>query len=81
MGRYKFNKKLHFKNRIKGHTLARDVVDENTGEVLAQADTVVDAQTATAIQNAAIPAVWIKGVEREVKVLSNIDGRYRKLCT
>ncbi|WHE86589.1 DNA-directed RNA polymerase subunit beta [Lachnoanaerobaculum gingivalis] len=72
VGRYKFNKKLHFKNRIKGHTLARDVVDENTGEVLAQADTVVDAQTATAIQNAAIPAVWIKGAEREVKVLSNM---------
>ena len=72
VGRYKFNKKLHFKNRIKGHTLARDVVDENTGEVFAQADTVVDAQTATAIQNAAIPAVWIKGVEREVKVLSNM---------
>lgn len=72
VGRYKFNKKLHFKNRIKGHTLARDVVDENTGEVLAQADTVVDAKTATAIQNAAIPAVWIKGVEREVKVLSNM---------
>lgn len=72
VGRYKFNKKLHFKNRIKGHTLARDVVDENTGEVLAQADTVVDAQTATTIQNAAIPAVWIKGVEREVKVLSNM---------
>ena len=72
VGRYKFNKKLHFKNRIKGHTLARDVVDENTGEVLAQADTAVDAQTATAIQNAAIPAVWIKGVEREVKVLSNM---------
>ena len=72
VGRYKFNKKLHFKNRIKGHTLARDVVDENAGEVLAQADTVVDAQTATAIQNAAIPAVWIKGVEREVKVLSNM---------
>ena len=72
VGRYKFNKKLHFKNRIKGHTLARDVVDENTGEVLAQADTVVDAQIATTIQNAAIPAVWIKGVEREVKVLSNM---------
>ena len=72
VGRYKFNKKLHFKNRIKGHTLARDVVDENTGEVLAQADTVVDAQLATTIQNAAIPAVWIKGVEREVKVLSNM---------
>ncbi|EHO51974.1 DNA-directed RNA polymerase, beta subunit [Lachnospiraceae bacterium oral taxon 082 str. F0431] len=72
VGRYKFNKKLHFKNRIKGHTLSRDVVDENTGEVIAQAETVVDADIATAIQNAAIPAVWLHGVEREVKVLSNL---------
>lgn len=72
VGRYKFNKKLHFKNRIKGHTLSRDVVDENTGEVIAQAETVVDADIATAIQNAAIPAVWVYGVEREVKVLSNL---------
>ncbi|MFC2282592.1 MAG: DNA-directed RNA polymerase subunit beta, partial [Lachnoanaerobaculum saburreum] len=72
VGRYKFNKKLHFKNRIKGHTLSRDVVDENTGEIIAQAETVVDADIATAIQNAAIPAVWIHGVEREVKVLSNL---------
>ena len=72
VGRYKFNKKLHFKNRIKGHTLSRDVVDENTGEVIAQAETVVDADIATAIQNAAIPAVWIHGIEREVKVLSNL---------
>ena len=72
VGRYKFNKKLHFKNRIKGHTLSRDVVDENTGEIIAQAETVVDADIATTIQNAAIPAVWIHGVEREVKVLSNL---------
>ena len=72
VGRYKFNKKLHFKNRIKGHTLSRDVVDENTGEVIAQAETVVDADIAIAIQNAAIPAVWVHGVEREVKVLSNL---------
>lgn len=72
VGRYKFNKKLHFKNRIKGHTLSRDVVDENTGEIIAQAEIVVDADIATAIQNAAIPAVWIHGVEREVKVLSNL---------
>ena len=72
VGRYKFNKKLHFKNRIKGHTLSRDVVDENTGEVIAQAETVVDADIATAIQNAAIPAVWVHGFEREVKVLSNL---------
>ena len=32
----------------------------------------MDADIATAIQNAAIPAVWVHGVEREVKVLSNL---------
>ena len=37
VGRYKFNKKLALKNRIKGHVLAEDVVDATTGEVLASA--------------------------------------------
>ena len=37
VGRYKFNKKLHFKNRIVGHVLAEDVVDTTTGEILAEA--------------------------------------------
>jgi DNA-directed RNA polymerase subunit beta len=36
VGRYKFNKKLSFRNRIAGHILAEDVVDGN-GEILANA--------------------------------------------
>ena len=35
VGRYKFNKKLHFKKRIVGHKLSQDVVDTTTGEILA----------------------------------------------
>ena len=72
VGRYKFNKKLLFKNRITGHTLAADVVDEETGEILAQAGTSVDKELADAIQNAGVPFVWIQGVERNEKVLSNM---------
>ena len=72
VGRYKFNKKLHFKNRITGHTLAEDVIDTTTGEILAQAGTLVDKQLAEAIQNAAVPFVWLEGVERKQKVLSNL---------
>ncbi|WP_313072750.1 DNA-directed RNA polymerase subunit beta [Lacrimispora sp.] len=72
VGRYKFNKKLHFKNRITGHTLAEDVIDTTTGEILAQAGTIVDKQLAEAIQNAAVPFVWLEGVERKQKVLSNL---------
>ena len=39
VGRYKFNKKLHFNNRIAGHKLAEDVVESSTGEILAEAGT------------------------------------------
>ena len=72
VGRYKFNKKLHFKNRIAGHVLAKNVVDMSTGEILAEAGTAVDKDLATAIQNAAVPFVWIQGEERNQKVLSNM---------
>ena len=72
VGRYKFNKKLHFKNRITGHVLAEDVVDTTTGEILAEAGTTVDKQLATDIQNAAVPFVWLEGVEHKQKVLSNL---------
>lgn len=72
VGRYKFNKKLHFKNRITGHVLAEDVVDTTTGEILAETGTTVDKQLATDIQNAAVPFVWLEGTERKQKVLSNL---------
>ena len=55
-----------------GHTLAEDVVDADTGEVLAEAGTVVDRALATEIQNAGIPYVWVEGLTRKVKVLSNL---------
>lgn len=72
VGRYKFNKKLHFKNRIKGHRLAENVVDANTGEILAEAGVTVDQQMAKDIQDAAVPFVWLEGVDRNQKVLSNL---------
>jgi len=72
VGRYKFNKKLHFKNRISGHVLAEDVVDETTGEMIAAAGTKVDRELATEIQDSAIPYVILQEEERNVKVLSNM---------
>ena len=72
VGRYKFNKKLAFKNRITGHTLAEDVVDPLTGEVMYKAGAVLTREDAIAIQNAAVPFVWIQAEERNVKVLSNL---------
>ena len=72
VGRYKFNKKLLLRNRIAGHKLAEDVVDSSTGEILAEAGTVVTKEMADDIQNAAVPFVWIQTEERKVKVLSSM---------
>ncbi|MBQ2105569.1 MAG: DNA-directed RNA polymerase subunit beta [Lachnospiraceae bacterium] len=72
VGRYKFNKKLHFKNRITGHILAEDVVDMATGEILAEAGKTISKEMAIEIQNAAVPYVWIQTEERTAKVLSNM---------
>ncbi len=72
VGRYKFNKKLALRNRIRHHILAEDVVDTLTGEVLATAGTKVTAELADAIQNAAVPFVYIQTEEKNVKILSNM---------
>ena len=50
VGRYKFNKKLMLRNRITGHVLAEDVVDTQTGEILAEAGTEVTRELADEIQ-------------------------------
>ena len=72
VGRYKFNKKLAFRNRIRHQILAEDVVDPTTGEVIAEKGTKVTAELADDIQNAAVPAVWIQTEERNEKILSNM---------
>ena len=78
VGRYKFNKKLMLRNRIAGQALAEDVVDGPTGEILAEAGTVVSKELADDIQNAAVPYVWIQTEERKVKVLSSMMVDIRK---
>ena len=72
VGRYKFNKKLAFRNRIRHQILAADVVDPATGEILASAGDKVTAELADTIQDAAVPFVYIQTEERNVKVLSNM---------
>ena len=74
VGRYKFNKKLALKNRIVGQVLAEDVVSPLTGEVIAKKGDKVTRELADAIQNAAVPHVWIdvEGLNRNVKVLSSM---------
>ncbi|MBO4396857.1 MAG: DNA-directed RNA polymerase subunit beta [Eubacterium sp.] len=73
VGRYKFNKKLALRNRIAGFTLSQDAVSDETGEVIAEAGTLVTEELADKIQYAAIPFVFVQTEEgHEVKVLSNL---------
>ncbi len=81
VGRYKFNKKLSFRNRIAGHVLAEDVLDPATGEVVrlsgknglaAKAGTEVTRELADEIQNSAVESVMIQTEKRNVKILSSM---------
>ncbi|MSS62816.1 DNA-directed RNA polymerase subunit beta [Velocimicrobium porci] len=71
VGRYKFNKKLALKNRIAGFRLAEDVIDMETGEVVAEEGTMISEELATKIQNTGTAFVWIETEDRKVKVVSN----------
>ena len=76
VGRYKFNKKLNFRFRLAEQVLADDVIDQTTGEVLAEAGTVLTRNSAEALQDAGVPYVYVKadehGEEKKVKILSNM---------
>ncbi len=74
VGRYKFNKKLMLKNRVKGRVLAEDVVSAVTGEVVAEKGTKITREIADAIQNSAVPYLWVEGEDetRNIKILSNM---------
>ena len=79
VGRYKFTKKLSFRSRVAGCTLAEDVYDL-AGNLLAQAGEVLTREKADFIQNKAVPALCIEAeikdqdnniTKKNVKVLSN----------
>ncbi len=72
VGRFKFNKKLRLSSRIKNRTLAQDVIDGETGEVIAKAGDIVSSEQARAMEMAGVNTVWIKVDEgKEIKVFTN----------
>ena len=71
VGRYKYNLKLQIKDRIKGHTLAADVVDPRTGEILATAGEAVSKEMAEKIDRAGVNRVELTIDEQHVIVFSN----------
>ena len=72
VGRYKFNKKLAFRSRLAGLTLAETVVDQMTGEVIAEEGETLTKELCDKIQNTGIPSVDVIKNETRVRVLSNL---------
>ena len=75
VGRYKFNKKLALSARIAGGVAAQNVVNPDTGEVMAAEGQTISRELAEQIQNAGINCVVLR-VETEkgakdIKVLGN----------
>ncbi len=78
VGRYKFNKKLALRNRIRDAVLAENVVDSMTGEVIAEEGAVLTLELCDRIQDSGAGYLYIMAEEKKVKILSNqtvkIDG-------
>ena len=78
VGRYKFNKKLALRNRIRDAVLAENVVDPMTGEVIAEEGAVLTLDLCDRIPDSGAGYLYIMAEEKKVKILSNqtvkIDG-------
>ena len=76
VGRYKYNKKLGLSNRIAGVVAADDVIDPNTGEILAEKDQKIDRPLAQQIENAGVEFIYAYALDKEkegqiTKVIGN----------
>ena len=60
VGRYKYNKKLAIGTRLVGQTLAENVVNELTGEVIAAAGQKLNRETAMEIEKAGVSSAWTR---------------------
>ncbi|MCL2048685.1 MAG: DNA-directed RNA polymerase subunit beta [Defluviitaleaceae bacterium] len=73
VGRYKINKKLALKSRVRGFVLAENAVSPDTGEIIAEAGTEITVDLAEQIQDAGCPHVDIVVEDgRPLRVLSNL---------
>jgi len=71
VGRYKFNKKLSLATRIANKVAYNDILDNQTGEVLVEKDTVISKEMATKIQNLGINIVDVKEADKKVRIIGN----------
>ena len=78
VGRYKYNKKLSLASRIVGFELARPVINQITGEIVAEPEegVIITREVADAIEDSLSNEVYVKNeLGKEVKVFSNFTVR------
>ena len=71
VGRYKYNKKLDLSSRIAKQVAFDDIINNETGEVIVEKDTVISEEQANEIQNAGINIVDLKVNDKKVRVIGN----------
>ena len=71
VGRFKYNQKMAIGARIKGQKTVYDIVDPQTGEILASAGDVLSAETAMQVQHAGVNRVVVSVEDKEVVIFSN----------
>jgi len=79
VGRYKYNKKLGLSNRLPDTVAAEDIIDPNTGEILAEAGQKISRSLAKQIENAGVEYVMAYGKDDESKITKVIGSRFVEL--
>ncbi len=72
VGRYKFNKKLQFRNRIRGMKLAESVMDPLSGEIIAEENAILKPELCDTIQDSGAPHVTVWVGDKKIRILSNL---------
>ena len=74
VGRYKYNKKLGISNRLEDVVIAEDIVDPNTGEIIAEKGEKISLEMAKVIENAGVKSVLgycDEECEKTTKIIGN----------
>ncbi len=80
VGRYKYNKKLGLSNRIENVIVAEDVIDPNTGEIMAETGEAISLEKAIEIENAGVKYVIAYCDEEREKTTKIIGNNFVRLA-
>ncbi|MGC2874198.1 DNA-directed RNA polymerase subunit beta [Ihubacter sp. mB4P-1] len=80
VGRYKYNKKLGLANRLAEAVAAQDIIDPNTGEILAEAGQKISRALAMQIEDAGVDFVMVYARDDESRTTKVIGNRFVRLA-